>query len=742
MSILKRGTRVKYSILFIIIAALLPQSSKAIVPLEDVVLHHAFAEKRVRAYNSMKDGLHYTRLEMGGRKIVQYAYKTGEKVKEIFSSDMAMYQGPETIQDYIFSPDENKILFVTQKQKIYRHSYKAKFYVFDVLRRTVAPLSDKPYEMAAGFSPDSYAIAFVYENNLYIKNLRFDTEYQVTDDGEFNKVINGIPDWVYEEEFVHPTAKLQKAWEWSPDSKFLAYTRFDESEVKKYSFPVYKGAFPSHPENELYTGQYTFKFPKVGQKNSKIQVKVFDTETKRTKPMDIAEADEDFYVPRILWTATSDKLCVVKLNRRQDKMELLSLNPKSTVASIMHIEEEDKYVSEFAYEKLRFLPDNSFVILSEKDGYMHMYQYSISGKLIKQITKGEWDVTDFYGYDAKRKRFLFQAAKKSPMQREVYAIDAKGRITELSQKDGTNTTYFSDTFSYFLMEWSNINTPLEVTVCDENGEVLHSIEDNGILKEKLKQNAIQPKEFFTFTTSQGVELNGWIKKPTGMEAGKTYPLLMTQYSGPNRQKVLDEYGISWEQLLSENGYVVACVDGRGTGARGEAFKKCTYMQLGNLEVKDQLEAAKYLGSLPYIDAAKIGIYGWSYGGFISALALSKSEGIFKTAVAVAPITHYKFYDTVYTERYMRKYAENPKGYDENSPLMLANKLSGRLLLIHGTADDNVHMQNTMEYAEALVQANKQFDMHIYTNRDHHIHGGKTRLHLAIKIMDWLDVYLK
>ncbi len=725
-----------------VLMAFLVGSVKGNVPLEDIVLNQAYAEKKVSGYNSMNDGLHYTRLEMGGRKIVQYAYKTGEKVKEIFSSDMAMYQGPETIQNYFFSPDEKKILFITNEQKVYRHSFKAKYYVFDVLRRTVAPLSDKPYEMAAGFSPDSYAVAYVYENNLYIKNLRFDTEYQVTDDGVKNEVINGIPDWVYEEEFVASGSDFQKAWEWSPDSRFLAFVRSDESAVKSFSFPVYKGRRPEHPANELYPSTFTFKYPKVGEQNSRIQVRVYDSETKRTKTMEIAEEGEDFYVPRILWTATADRLCVVKLNRRQDKLELLGVNPKSTVSSLMFKEEEEKYISEFVYEKLKFLPDNTFALLSEKDGYAHLYQYGQSGKLIRQVTNGEWDVTDFYGYDTRRKTFLVQAAKKSPLQREIYAVDAKGRMVELSKKPGWNQAQFSDSFTYFLLEWKNLNTPQEVTVCDDKGQPVLSLEDNAALRAKLIEDGVQPKEMFTFTTSDGVQLNGWMLKPSTLEEGKTYPLLLTQYGGPNNQKVVEKYGISWEQALAEKGYVVACVDGRGTGGRGEAFRKCTYMQLGKLEVNDQAEAAKYLGSLPFIDAEKIGIYGWSYGGFVSALALSQTSGVFKAAVSVAPVTHYKFYDTVYTERYMRKYSENPKGYDENSPLMLAGNLSGRLLLMHGTADDNVHFQNTLEYAEALVQANKQFDMHVYTNRDHHIRGGQTRLHLNTKIIHWLDTYLK
>lgn len=723
-------------------AVYVPNATKA-VELKDIVLYNVFQQKSIGGYKSMKDGLHFTRLENGGRKIVQYAYESGEKVKEIFSSDMAMYQGPETIEAYMFSPDENRILFVTNKQQIYRHSFKAKYYVFDVQRRTVEPLSEKSYEMVAGFSPDSYAIAFVHENNIYIKNLRFDTEYQVTDDGKLNHVLNGIPDWVYEEEFVHPNAELQKAWEWSPDSRYLAFIRFDESEVKQFSFPVYMGSNPSKEENELYPSSYTFKYPKVGEKNSEVQVKVYDSETKVTKIMQVAEEGEDFYVPRILWTATAEKLCVVKLNRRQDKMELLALNPKSTVANTMFIEQEDAYISEFAYEKIAFLPDNSsFVLLSEKDGYAHLYQYSLGGTLIRQITKGDWDVMDYYGYDAKRKRFLIQAARKSPLQREVYAIDKKGKIIELSKKEGTTKTHFSHSFNYLLMEWNNLNTPLEVSVCNAKGEVLRVLENNEKLKDRLEAENVLKKEFFSFTTSEGVELNGWMLEPSNIKDGEEYPLLMTQYSGPNRQQVNDDFGVGWEQILAQEGYVVACVDGRGTGGRGEEFRKCTYMQLGNLEVKDQIETAHYLGSLPYVDASRIGIYGWSYGGFISSLSLSKSSGVFKTGIAVAPVTHYKFYDSIYTERYMRTAKENPKGYDDNSPLMLANQLSGRLLLIHGSADDNVHYQNTVEYAEALVQANKQFDMHVYTNRNHSIYGGNTRLHLYSKKIDWLNTYLK
>lgn len=706
--------------------------------LDDIVLNGSFDAETVSGFKSMNDGLHYTRLTENGTKIIQYAYKTGEKVKEIFSSDMLTYTGPKKIEDYEFSNDENMLLLICNKQKIYRHSFSAEYHVFDVRRKTSAPLSEQKNQRVAGFSPDGQKIAFVSDNNLFIKHLRFNTEYQVTKDGEINKILNGIPDWVYEEEF-----SFTKAWHWSPDSRFLAFIRFDESKVKEYSFPVYMGAKPALPDNELYPSSTTFKYPKAGEKNSEVEVKVFDSETKGIKNMKVAPPEGEFYVPRIMWTATADRLCVVTQNRHQSKMQILLANPKSGVASPILTEENDKYISEFYYDNIKFLDDNQhFVYLSEKDGFAHLYLYSIGGKVVRQITKGNWDVTSFYGYDATRKRFVFQAAKKSPLQREIYAIDEKNILTELSSQEGTNDATFSKTLAYFLKDWSNTSTPNEFSICDADGKQIRMLEDNKDLRDKLSFFNVKPKEFFKFVTSNGDTLNGWIMKPKTLKEDVKYPLLMVQYSGPNSQQVTDEYKLGWEQYLTGQGYIVACVDGRGTGARGQTFRKCTYMQLGKLEVEDQIEAAKYLGQKSFIDKDRIGIWGWSYGGFISSLCLSKSNGIFKVGIAVAPVTHYKFYDSIYTERYMRTPGENPKGYDENAPLELADKLTGRLLLIHGSGDDNVHYQNTIEYAERLVQADKQFDMQVYNNRNHSIYGGNTRLHLYTKKFEWLETYLK
>ncbi len=704
--------------------------------LKDIV-DGLYTEDGVSGFNSMKDGIHYTRLEDGGSKIVMYTYATGEKVKEIFNSEWHTYVGPKHIVAYEFSDDEQKILLISNKQKIYRRSYTADYHIFDTRYKTAQKLSDQPKQMVAEFSPNGKSVAFVSNNNLFIKSLSFDTEYQVTDDGLYNNVLNGIPDWVYEEEF-----EFNKAWEWSPDSRFIAFIRFDESKVKEYQFPLYAGMSPVKKEYELYPGQYSFKYPKAGEVNSTVEVKVYDSQSKVTRTMDVASADEEFYIPRIIWTQTAEKLCVLKQNRHQSKLQFLMVNPKSGISNPVIIEENERYIPEDYYHNIHFLADNEHLVyLSQQDGYNHIYLYTLGGKLVKQITKGKWDVTEFFGYDAKNKRYIFQAAMNSPLDRGIYAIDRKDRITALSNTEGWNTARFSSNFQYFLKEWSDVNTPKEVSVCNGKGNQVRILEQNTSLKKIIAEANYKAKEFFQFTTTNGDTLNGWMVKPSAMEAGKAYPLLMVQYSGPNSQQVTNKYGLGWEQFLADNGYIVACVDGRGTGARGEEFLKCTYLRLGQLEVEDQIEAAKYLGSQDYIDASRIGIWGWSYGGYMSALALSVGHGIFKAGISVAPVTHYKFYDTIYTERYMRKPGENPSGY-KFCPLNLADQLQGRLLLVHGSADDNVHYQNTVEYAEALVQANKQFDMQVYTNRNHSIYGGNTRLHLYTKKFEWLETYLK
>jgi dipeptidyl-peptidase-4 len=487
--------------------------------------------------------------------------------------------------------------------------------------------------------------------------------------------------------------------------------------------------YPQKEEYALYPGRYEYKYPKAGEENSKVSVHVFNVKNRTTKTMDVGNL-ENAYVPRLRWTNDPDKLGIIKLNRLQNELELFVANPASGVSNVLLTVREDKYIAENVLDNIRFLPDGEhFVYVGQEDGYNHIHLYSMAGIKIRQITSGSWDITDFYGYDANNEAFFFQAAKESPLQREIYSVDLKGEdLQRLTPAKGYSSAKFSSDFAYFINAWSSSSEVPQIAVYENDGDLVRVVEDNSSLKEKLFEYEIPQKEFFTFETSEGVELNGYMIKPVDFDESMQYPVLMSQYSGPGSQEVLDRWQMSWEQYLASNGYLVVSVDGRGTGARGEEFLKTTYLELGRYESDDQIETAGYLGSLPYVDASRIGIWGWSFGGYMSSICLSKSD-LFKVGIAVAPVTNWRYYDTIYTERFMRTPQMNPKGYDDNSPINMAGDLSGKLFLIHGSADDNVHFQNTMEYAEKLIQAGKQFDMFVYPNRNHSIYGGNTRHHL-------------
>ncbi|GAO28934.1 dipeptidyl peptidase IV [Geofilum rubicundum JCM 15548] len=724
-------------LLFLLVALALSataQNKKA--ELADFVTKGTFTAKGIEKMKPMKDGAHYTVLEAGGQKVVKYAYDSKKPVAVLVDIPQLKQSTIESIKDYEFSGDETKLLVYTNRKNIYRRSFTADYYVVDITRKEIEPLSDKSPQQAAAFAPDGYSVAFVRNNNLFIKNLRFKTEAAITSDGARDTIINGVPDWVYEEEFA-----FNRAFEWSPNSAEIAYIKFDEREVDQFQFPLYQASHPALDQHELYPGAYRYKYPKAGQKNSRVSVHVFNIRHRTTKKMDVP--GEDIYIPRIQWTTNPEQLSIVTLNRRQDQLNLYLAKSSSGVARSVLTDRNSQYISSEVLDHIIFLEDGAhFAYVAELDGYNHIHLYGMDGIKKNQVTKGEWDVTEYYGFDARNKLFYFQAAAVSPLQREVYSVRMDGsRLTRLTPQDGTNKAWFSKDFSYYIIEYNSVETPSVYTVYDSRGRQQQVLEDNQVLVERVNAHALPKKEFFSFETETGVKLNGYIIKPLQMEASKSYPLLMTQYSGPNSQQVLDKWGKSWEHYLALQGYVVACVDGRGTGARGEAFRKQTYMQLGKLESDDQIDAARYLGALDYVDADRIGIYGWSYGGFMTSLVMSRSD-LFKAGIAVAPVTHWKFYDTAYTERFMRMPRENPKGYDQNSPINLADDLHGRLFLIHGTADDNVHVQNVMEYADRLVQAGKQFDMFIYPNRDHGLRGGNGRMHLYQMKLDFLDRHLK
>lgn len=577
--------------------------------------------------------------------------------------------------------------------------------------------------MIPTFSPDGRMCAYVRDNNIWLKKFDYDTEVQVTKDGEINKILNGITDWVYEEEF-----SVTNLMAWSPDSEYLAYVRFDETEVPEYSMQMYgKGLYPDY---------YNYKYPKAGQKNSKVTVHSYSVATKDIKELKIP-ASGDFYIPRIAFTTHPDQLAVLTLNRQQNVFDMYYVNPKSGVSKLLLRDENKSYVDSDWLTSIHF-DANGFSYVSEQDGYSHVYLYSPTGVMQRQVTKGNWDVTKLLGVDETTRTIYYQSAEESPLRRGIYKIDAKGVKTKLSAEEGMNNAAFSDNFAYFVNTYSNANMPARITVNEtKTKKPLRTLVDNADLKNKLADYSFAKKEFMKVNTASGYELNAWMVKPVNFDASKKYPVLMVQYSGPNSQQVLDQYSFDWEQHLANNGFIVVSVDGRGTGARGEAFRKCTYLRMGELESNDQVEAAQALGKLPYIDKNRIAIWGWSFGGYTTLMSMSVGNGTFKAGIAVAPPTDWKYYDSVYTERFMRTPQENFEGYAATSPLRKAKDLQGKLLLVHGTADDNVHFMQTMEYQNALVEANKQFQMQIYMDKNHGISGGNTRYHLYTLMSDFL-----
>ena len=615
--------------------------------------------------------------------------------------------------DYIMSPDESLILIQTETQPIYRRSFTAVYYLYNVKNRTLEPLSNNGPQQVPLFSPDSHQIAFVRNNNIYLIKLLFgNSESQVTKDGEYNKVLNGIPDWVYEEEFA-----FNRAFDFSADSRMIAYIRFDESRVPMYSFQWYKGMAPEKTAYATYPGSYDYKYPKSGAVNSKVSVHTFDIKSHVTRKMELP-IDSDGYVPRIKFTDDPEKLAIMTLNRHQNRFDLYMANPRSAVCKVAVRDEAEQYIKEQAYSNIAFYPEN-MVMMSERDGYNHLYLYTIGGNLVKQITKGKFEVKEFLGWDQKANVFYYTSNEESPLRTAVYKIDGKGKKTKLSTRTGTNNALFSKNLNYYINTYSSAQTPTLITLNNNKGQEMVTLLDNKELKNKISQLNMPTKEFFTFKTSEGVELNGWMMKPANFNPSKKYPVIMHQYSGPGSQQVLDKWGIGsfgdggmFEAVMCDKGYIMVCVDGRGTGGRGAAFEKCTYLSIGLKEAADQAETAKYLSTLSYVDGSRIGIWGWSYGGYNTLMSMSEGSGAFKAGVAIAAPTDWRFYDTVYTERFMRTPKENGDGYRASSAINHVAALKGKLLLIHGSADDNVHFQNFMEYNEALVQANIQFETQI------------------------------
>ena len=706
------------------------------VTLRDIA-QGTYRAQGISGLKPMLDGEHYTQISSDHKRIVKYSFKTGEEVGTLFDVTTARDCDLKSFDDYILSPDEKLILIQTETKPIYRHSYTAVYYIYNVKNNKMEPLSNNGPQQVPLFSPDGNQIAFVRNNNIYLVKLLFgNSESQVTKDGEYNHVLNGIPDWVYEEEF-----SFNRAFDFSADSKMIAYVRFDESAVPMFSFPWYKGLAPEKTSYATYPGAYEYKYPKAGEVNSKVSVHTYDIKSHVTRKMDL-QIDSDGYIPRIKFTSDPEKLAIMTLNRHQNRLDLYMANPRSGLCKVAIRDEAEQYIKESAYSNIKFYPEH-IVMMSEKDGYNHLYLYTIAGNLVKQITKGQFEVTSFLGWDQKANVFYYASNEGSPLRTAIYKIDGKGKKTKLSTRTGSNSAIFSTNQKYYINTFSNISTPTLITLNDNRGKELTTLLDNSKLKAQTAQLNMPQKEFFTFRTSSGVELNGWMMKPANFNANKKYPVILHQYSGPGSQQVIDRWGIGsfgdgglFEAYMCDKGYIMVCVDGRGTGGRGAAFEKCTYLQLGVKEAEDQVETARYLGTLPYIDGKRIGIWGWSFGGYNTLMSMSDGSGAFKAGVAIAAPSDWRFYDTVYTERFMRTPKENAEGYDAGSAIKRAPQLKGSLLLIHGTADDNVHYQNCAEYSEALVQAGIQFDMQVYTNRNHGIFGGKTREHLMNRVANF------
>ena len=713
------------------LVVLLLLSTFSIVAQEKITLEEiwggAFRTKGMDELNAMKNTNQYTVLNFDrasrSSQIDLYDFATLEKVSTLLSSkDFSQLQG---IDSYTFNKKENQILIANNSEQIFRHSAVSDYFLYDIASKSLTKIAEHKIQEPT-FSPDGTKIAFAYQNNLYVYEIASKKTQQITTDGKKNSIINGITDWVYEEEFG-----FVRAFDWNASGTKLAYIKFDESQVPEFSMDLYNRG--------LYPAQEVFKYPKAGEKNAVVSLHLFDVTSNKTQTVNLSNYN-DFYIARIQWTNDANVLSAQVLNRHQNNLDILFIDGNTATSKVVLNEKDKAYVD--VTDNLTFLKDNSFIWTSEKSGFNHIYHYDKTGKLKKQITTGNWEVTAYYGFDEKSGTVYYQSVENGSINRDVYAININGKNKKrLTTAVGTNRATFSPNFQYFINSFSSATKAPMFTLNDsKSGNVIKTIVSNEALEQKLAKYDVAPKEFTTITTEKGHTLNAWFIKPKDFDPNKKYPVFMYQYSGPGSQQVANQWNGTndyWFMMLAQQGYIVACIDGRGTGFKGAEFKKCTYKELGKFEVEDQIDAAKLIGNYSYVDKSRIGIFGWSYGGFMSSNCILKGNDVFKTAIAVAPVTSWRYYDTIYTERYMQTPQENASGYDENSPINHVSKLKGNYLLIHGTSDDNVHVQNAMVMIEALVQANKQFDWAIYPDKNHGIYGGKTRLQLYTKMTNFI-----
>ena len=711
------------------------------ITLKDVT-GKTFTPKYITGVDPIKGTDRYASISNDGRQIIEYAFKTGNQTRVLFDIANTHGESIKQLDGYTLSPDGKRMLIQTNTHKIYRRSFTADYYIYTIQSRKLEKLSTGGPQQIPTWSPDGNQIAFVRDNNIFLVKLLYDNaESQITKDGKFNEIINGVPDWVYEEEF-----STNRSLCFTADSRMLCWIKYDERKVKEYSLQLFMGSHPTMKANEVYPGTYTYKYPKAGEDNSIVSVWSYEIQTHKTNRLQVP-LEGDGYIPRIKSTNDANRIIVFTMNRHQDVLNLYAVNPRTTLSQLLIKEQGDKYVKEEAMEGIA-IGQNSILLPSDRDGYMHLYLYNMNGSLIRKIGDGNYDITSIYGYDETTGDVYYQAAGINPHDRQVFVSHKNGKTERLTDTNGWNKAVFSGDYKYFLNTWSNYNTPYVFTIRDNKGKVLSTPMDNKELKEKVKTYGFNGRETFSFTTSEGVKLDGWMVKPKDFDTNKKYPVILFQYSGPGSQQVIDAWnagsmgnGGAFDYYLAQQGFIVVCVDGRGTGGRGAAFEKCTYLRIGELESRDQIETALWLGKQSYIDKERIGIWGWSFGGFNTLMSMSEGRPVFKAGVAVAPPTNWRYYDTIYTERYMRTPKENGSSYATN-PIQRANALHGALLICHGMADDNVQPQNTMEYTEALIQADKDFKENIYTNRNHGIYGGNTRTHLLRQISNWFIEHLK
>ena len=710
------------------------------ITLKDVT-GKTFTPKYITGVDPIKGTDRYASISNDGRQIIEYAFKTGNQTRVLFDIANTHGESIKQLDGYTLSPDGKRMLIQTNTHKIYRRSFTADYYIYTIQSRKLEKLSTGGPQQIPTWSPDGNQIAFVRDNNIFLVKLLYDNaESQITKDGKFNEIINGVPDWVYEEEF-----STNRSLCFTADSRMLCWIKYDERKVKEYSLQLFMGSHPTMKANEVYPGTYTYKYPKAGEDNSIVSVWSYEIQTHKTNRLQVP-LEGDGYIPRIKSTNDANRIIVFTMNRHQDVLNLYAVNPRTTLSQLLIKEQGDKYVKEEAMEGIT-IGQNSILLPSDRDGYMHLYLYNMNGSLIRKIGDGNYDITSIYGYDETTGDVYYQAAGINPHDRQVFVSHKTGKTERLTDTNGWNKAIFSGDYKYFLNTWSNYNTPYVFTIRDNKGKVLSTPVDNKELKEKVKTYSFNGRETFSLTTSEGVKLDGWMVKPKDFDTNKKYPVILFQYSGPGSQQVIDAWnagsmgnGGAFDYYLAQQGFIVVCVDGRGTGGRGAAFEKCTYLKIGELESRDQVETALWLVKQSYIDKERIGIWGWSFGGFNTLMSMGEGRPVFKAGVAVAPPTNWRYYDTIYTERYMRTPKENGSGYATN-PIQRANALHGALLICHGMADDNVQPQNTMEYTEALIQADKDFKENIYTNRNHGIYGGNTRTHLLRQISNWFIEHL-